>query len=137
MGRSLLLTPELQAKFVEAVKAGIPAEHACAGVGINKETYYKWMQKGRKSESGDYFLFLQAIEGAKSLFVANLSAMLTNYIKKEYEKYNEEDGKFDPYLIMKVLNIKDRQNWGEKSVVEIEGGDKPVKIKTVWGRNAD
>ena len=48
-GRPTKLTPDLQAKIVEALKAGNYAEVAARHVGIASSTFYDWMKRGPRA----------------------------------------------------------------------------------------
>jgi hypothetical protein len=41
-GRPTKLTPELRKKLVDCISRGVPASHACKGVGISFATYQNW-----------------------------------------------------------------------------------------------
>ena len=47
MGKPGLLNPELQEKIVELIKLGNYAEDAAGAVGINRNTFFLWMARGR------------------------------------------------------------------------------------------
>lgn len=47
MGRPTVLTPELQAKFIEVLKHGNFPEYAAEACGIDRASYYLWMRKGK------------------------------------------------------------------------------------------
>lgn len=49
-GRPTLLTPELQAAIVADVELGNYAETAAAAHGIDRATFYRWMQRGKDGE---------------------------------------------------------------------------------------
>jgi hypothetical protein len=126
MGRQTKLTPEIREIFEKNIRAGIPAEHICPMVGIHKSTFYEWMKKGREAKRKDqYQEFSDAIEGAKSKYLAGLVVMLTNHVKESYDK-----SKLDPYLILKILNMRDRDNWGERVVQEHTGAITVIRSAT-------
>lgn len=50
MGRPTKLTPELRAAIVEAVEQGNYPEVAAMAHGLARDTYYGWMERGRKGE---------------------------------------------------------------------------------------
>lgn len=64
MGRPTKLTKELQAKVIEAVRAGNYIETAAAYAGISKPSLYDWMKRGNNQNKGIYRDFLNAIEKA-------------------------------------------------------------------------
>ena len=50
-GRPTKLTPERQAKIVDAIRAGVPPETAAAFAGIDESTFYRWLARGRGPEA--------------------------------------------------------------------------------------
>ena len=63
-GRPTKLTPELQAKIVEAIAAGNYIETAAAYAGVNKTTIYDWMRRGGRTSKGIYHEFSNAVTRA-------------------------------------------------------------------------
>ncbi len=47
-GRKTKLTPDLQARFIQALRAGNWIETCCDYVGIHPDTYYGWMERGNQ-----------------------------------------------------------------------------------------
>ena len=43
------LTPKLQKKLIKYIENGNYIVTACKAVGINKLTYYRWVQRGTKA----------------------------------------------------------------------------------------
>jgi hypothetical protein len=66
MPRPTKLTPETQARIIQALEAGNYFETACGYAGITSRTGYGWLEKGREETSGIYFQFFQAVEKATS-----------------------------------------------------------------------
>jgi len=66
MGRKSKLTPERQKLFVDAVSAGNYIETAAELAGVTNVTFYNWMKRGRQTQSGKYFEFLNAIKKAEA-----------------------------------------------------------------------
>lgn len=58
------LTPELSAKFCEAIAKGHSIEGACGYVGIAFQTYRNWIIRGEKAKGGKYKQFLCDVEKA-------------------------------------------------------------------------
>ncbi len=48
-GRRTLLTPQTQARIVEALRSGLTEESAARSAGIHRDTYYRWKARGRKA----------------------------------------------------------------------------------------
>lgn len=53
MGRPTKLTPELQAAIVEAVEQGNYPEVAAMAQGMDRATFYRWMQRGESNAEDD------------------------------------------------------------------------------------
>ena len=64
-GRPTKLTPEVQARIVEAIEAGNYIEVAAAAAGISKPTFYGWMQRGTDEPGSEYSDFRNAVEKAR------------------------------------------------------------------------
>lgn len=63
-GRPTKLTPELQKKIIDAIRAGNYMETAAAYAGISKDTFFRWLRKGARAKSGIYKEFHDAVEKA-------------------------------------------------------------------------
>lgn len=77
-GRPTSLTPEVQARFMEAIRKGAAYEHAAGYAGISEKTFYNWRDRGeaelarvaedpRRSilkEEAPFVEFLQELERA-------------------------------------------------------------------------
>ena len=46
VGRTRLLTPELETRFLDLLRLGNYAVNACGSVGISEAVYYHWMRRG-------------------------------------------------------------------------------------------
>ena len=62
------LTPQMQATIVEALEHGMHQESACARAGINKTTFYRWLDRGESDAPEDeiYRNFRNAVEKARA-----------------------------------------------------------------------
>lgn len=65
-GRRSKLTPEVQERIIQAIRAGNYRETAAAYAGIHIGTFYRWLQKGERAKSGPYREFREAIERAEA-----------------------------------------------------------------------
>lgn len=67
-GRPTKLTPALQARILKLVRAGNYPEVAAASLGVNRATYYRWMERGEKCAKGDELFrdFRDALTRAKA-----------------------------------------------------------------------
>jgi transposase len=59
------LTPELSARFCEAISKGYSIGAACAEVGIARKTYYNWYNRGKEAKSGKYRQFYCDVDNAE------------------------------------------------------------------------
>lgn len=70
MANKTKLTPELQARFVEAIAKGAHYVDACNYAGISYETFRLWREAGEQAKSGAMLAFFVAVkeaEGAATL----------------------------------------------------------------------
>jgi len=63
-GRPTKLTPEVQQMMANAIRANAYPETAATLAGINRETFYEWLKRGAKEESGPYREFSNTIKKA-------------------------------------------------------------------------
>ena len=63
-GRPTKLTPPVQQKICEAIRAGNYMETAAAYAGIEKTTLYDWLRRGAREKRGIYHEFGKAVEKA-------------------------------------------------------------------------
>ena len=63
-GRPNKLTPEIQAKICDAIRAGAYVETAAALAGISKDTFYRWLKQGARAKSGKFKAFNEAVHKA-------------------------------------------------------------------------
>ena len=68
MGRPTKLTPEVQQVIIEGLEHGMHQESACSRAGINKTTYYRWLERGDSEAPEDeiYRTFRHAVEKARA-----------------------------------------------------------------------
>ena len=66
MGRPTKLTPEVQDRIIQALKAGNYVETAAEYAGIGKTTFYRWMEQGAKASRGIYREFRDAVTRARA-----------------------------------------------------------------------
>lgn len=84
MGRPSKLTPELQERFVDLIKAGTYIETTCAIVGIARSTYYEWMRRGQLSDQENvYTRFHDEVVKALAWAEARDVAILNQHAEKD------------------------------------------------------
>ena len=86
-GRPSKLTPELQAEIILLLKVGNFVETTCGTVGINKSTFYDWMNKGENSNhpKNKYRKFQDAVVQAMAWSEARCVAIITKLSKLRLE----------------------------------------------------
>jgi transposase len=60
----LQLTPEVQARIVQAVSAGSYLDTAASYAGVARSTMYRWLNRGRRDKKGVYAEFAKAVHKA-------------------------------------------------------------------------
>jgi hypothetical protein len=65
-GRPTSLTPEVQKRICQALRAGNYRETACAAGGIHKDSFYTWLKRGASGEEEPYASFVVAVEKAEA-----------------------------------------------------------------------
>jgi len=118
-GRKTKLTPEVQEKLLNVIRMGNYYEAACAYVGIDFSTFYRWMEKGKKSKSGKFCNFCKAIKKAEGDAEARIVAQ---WISKAPEDWRAAQA---------FLERRYPERWGKKETHVVEGGDKnkPIVLK--------
>lgn len=111
-GRKTRLTPERQAKIVNAVKAGAYLETAAAAAGINKVTLHRWLRRGERYPGTIYSAFSEAVHEA--LAQAEMRDVLT---------ISKAAGDGDWRAAAWRLERKYPKRWGTVSRTEITGKD--------------
>lgn len=85
MGRKSKLTPELQAKIVQAILGGnydyIAAQHA----GIGETTFYRWLTEGEKPQSGVKREFWVAVKNASAQAEVRNVALIETAATKNWQ----------------------------------------------------
>ena len=70
VGRKTKLTKELIEKFTQLISVGMPVETACWLLGVNKQDFYNWLQKGENTHRNSiYREFFDAIKKAEGQFI--------------------------------------------------------------------
>lgn len=95
MCRKTKLTPELQNRLIEYLKAGNYIEPACAAVGISKETFYRWTRT--KHDFNDAVLKAQSEAEMRNVVLIQNAAKDTWqaaawYLeRKHYDRWGRKD----------------------------------------------
>lgn len=114
----LKLTPEIIIKIEELTSRGLSNESIAAKIGICERTFYYWIERADKSKSGIYLQFLQAIKKGES----ELEETCINGILEQGKNGNWQ-------ALAWILERLKSKRYGKKETVQLEGGDKPVKVQ--------
>jgi len=119
MGRPSKLTIRVQEKICLAIRAGSSPEGAAGFAGIDRATFYRWLEAGRRGRSKRYLEFMLAVEKAKADVETRVSAKLLKGI---------DDGRLE--LAVPFLERRFPDRWGKRDRVSI---DADVNITPVGG----
>ena len=61
------LTPELSKKFCEVIMNGHSINAACGKLGIVRQTFYNWYNKGKTAKSGKFKQFACDVDNAQDI----------------------------------------------------------------------
>ena len=84
MGRPSKLTPEVQERICQAIRAGNYYEAACAYAGIHYSTFRKWMQKGETTKSGKFREFFEDVTRAEYEAEVRMVAQWQKHMPEDY-----------------------------------------------------
>lgn len=117
MGRPTKLTPELQVKIVEIIRAGNYADVAAEAVGIGSSTYYHWLALGRDATSGKYRDFRDAVKAAECYAEVRAVAIVQKHMVDNWQ------------AAMTYLERKFPDRWGRRERHEHTGaGGGPIAV---------
>jgi hypothetical protein len=82
MGRRSKLN-DVKEELLKYIALGVPNEHACNAVGINEQTLYNWINRGKeaKRSTNQYYGFLEDYKKAKSKSVVRNVAVIEKYAR--------------------------------------------------------
>lgn len=126
-GRPQKLTPEVEADIIMALNAGNFIVVAVEYAGIDKSTFYKWCERGRRSPKSKYGKFLEKVRKAiRTNEVRNVAI-----VSRAAEGGNVQAAQW-------LLTKKNYKRWGDKSKLQVEDtADKLVTVRYVndWKKN--
>ena len=120
MGRRTKLTPDVQKRVVEAIRAGNYKEVAARYAGIGESTFYEWLKRGASHRVG-YVEFAEAVKNAEAEAEVRDVALIE---KAAMENWTAAAWRLE-------RRYPDR--WGRRERHEITGEDgKELVIKVVY-----
>lgn len=105
-GRKPKLTPETETRLLSLLRAGVPREVACAGVGVNSRTLRVWLSRARGGEL-KFQAFADKVEAAQA---EAQSSMLV-----QIRKAGAKDWKALAWFLERVFS----ERYGYKSQVKV------------------
>ena len=115
------LTPEIQAEIVKRLKIGCYAKTVVEAVGINRATYYRWLERGERSkklaeegkkipkEEKIYCDFCDSVRQADAEGEVSITAMIFNQVKDDWRAG------------MELLARKYPERWARKEYIDFKG----------------
>jgi len=116
MARPSKLTPQVQQRLVEAIRAGNYYEAACGFAGIHYSTFRNWMIRGEKAKSGKYKQFFEAIIRAEQEAEVRMVAQWQKHMPGDYR------------AIRDFLERRHPERWGRKRLDIEHSGNIGIKI---------
>lgn len=108
MARPSKLTPAVQERLLEAIKAGSYYEEAAAYAGITYQTFRNWMIAGEKAKSGLQFEFFEAVTRAEAEAVVAAQKLWRSAFDADWR------------AIQAWMERRYPDRWGRKDRVSIE-----------------
>ncbi len=65
IGRPSKLTPDTEARILNAIRCGAPNKVACAAAGIHQDTLYGWLEKAKDQPGSEYAAFSEKLTRAR------------------------------------------------------------------------
>lgn len=121
MGRPCLLTDELQKKFCDAVRSGLPLRYASGLCGISEATSMYWRRIGSEEDRDDkYSRFFNAVQDAKAAFIKTHVANIT--------KHSMDDWRASSFLLERMAP----KEFGKKTESKVEvSGPKAEELRDI------
>lgn len=110
VGRQTKLTPAVQQRICDAIRAGNYLEAAAAYGGVEKSTIYKWLQRGESASAGIFFDFFHAVQAAQAEAEVRIVAQWQQQIPDNWQAARD------------FLARRFPDRWGPKDRREVEHG---------------
>ena len=122
-GRPSKLTPEVQQRVCDAVRAGNYLEAAAAYAGITYATLRRWMERGEKAKQGVFCDFCAAVLKAQADAEVAVVAQWRQHMPESHQACRDYLGRRFP------------ERWGRKdqTKTEITGPDGTVLVVKILG----
>lgn len=108
-GRPSKLTPQVKKKLLDAIRAGNYYEPACMYAGISYRSFRRWMDKGEKAKSGEFWQFCQEVKQAEAEAEARVVAMWQKQIPDSWQAARD------------FLERRYPDRWGRREKIDLSG----------------
>lgn len=129
IGRISKLTPEVQKRICDAIRAGSFRGQAAKLAGVDRATFFRWMALGREEESGIHRDFSDAVKAAEDqleqiLHTSWMRAAMRNWV-----------------AAAALLERRYPKRWARKNAAALAvnasgGGKEPVRVEIVYSEPA-
>jgi len=127
MGRPDKLTPEIQKKICDAIRAGNYIETAAAYSGVHKATLYRWLKDGRKANRGKKKEFCDAVDNALA------QSEISDVLKMQKLGDEKQDWKSVAWRLERRF-----KHWRAPNEVRLSGDPlAPVKVESSTSEKMD
>jgi hypothetical protein len=84
IGRPSRLTPEVEARILNAIRCGAPNKVACAAAGIHQDTLYGWLEKAKEQPESEYAAFSEKLTRAREEGITARLAIVMKAAKMDW-----------------------------------------------------
>lgn len=119
-GRPSKLTPEVEARYLQAIRVGSTRADAAALCGLDRRTVERWMQRAEEQPTSEYAAFAARVHEADAHGVAAALAHIT--------KASQKDWRAAAWMVER----RRPEAYGKRETVKHEGSvDAPVVVD-IW-----
>ena len=120
MARPTKLSPEVQQKICDAIRAGNYLETAAVLAGVDPSSFRRWRAKGREARTGVFCAFCAAVDQAEAEAEAELVKMWRSACPETWQAVRD------------LLARRHPERWGPRERKEVTGDrGGPVKIQFI------
>src|SRR5258708_1359871 len=103
------LTPAVQARICEALRAAAPYDAAAKYAGVPRRTFYRWLEKGRAAKNGRYRDSVDALEKARDDVQVACAAVWRKAAMNDWRAARS------------LLQTRFPEDWAKRDRVELSG----------------
>lgn len=153
MGRRSKIPPPTSAQMAEAIDAAATGDSdrvICMLLGVSQTTFYRWLQDGEGPKArSPYREFREQLERAKGMLLHKSAATVracaqsARIVEVHPRTITHADGRVEVLVpgkrivepgnlqaALKLLQVKDKEHWGEKSTMVVANVEAPTSTAT-------